>query len=142
MKAPSGKSKQDKSVRKPEPGDTFTIKKLVKEFGVTARTLRFYEEEKLLAPLRRGQTRYYSERDRERLLLIMRGRRVGFSVAELREMLDLYDGPSDSIAQMIRARRKFSERITTLEQQRIDIDHSLNDLRASIENIDAVLNKK
>jgi DNA-binding transcriptional MerR regulator len=136
------KSKQDKNARPQEPGETFTIKKLVKEFGVTARTLRFYEEEKLLAPLRRGQTRYYCAQDRERLLLIMRGRRVGFSVAELREMLDLYDGPGDSIAQMIQARRKFSERIATLEQQRIDIEQSLNDLRVSIESIDAVLAKK
>jgi DNA-binding transcriptional MerR regulator len=142
MKTLTDKPEPDSSARNPELSDTFTIKKLVKEFGITARTLRFYEEERLLAPLRRGQTRYYSERDRERLLLIMRGRRVGFSVAELREMLDLYDGPGDSIAQMIQARRRFSERIATLQQQRIDIEQSLNDLRVSIESIDAVLNKK
>jgi len=64
---------------------------LTKEFSVTARTLRFYEDEGLIAPARRGQTRIYSPRDRARIILILRGRRVGFSLAEIREILDLYD---------------------------------------------------
>ena len=69
---------------------TYTIRQLTKEFSVTARTLRFYEDEGLIAPERRGQTRIYSARDRARIILILRGRRVGFSLAEIREILDLY----------------------------------------------------
>jgi DNA-binding transcriptional MerR regulator len=133
---------QDKSPNIQDPHHTRTIKQLVKEFGVTSRTLRFYEEEKLLAPLRQGKARFYSARDCDKLLLILRGRRVGFSVAELREMLALYDGPSDSVTSMIEARRKFSARIATLEQQQIDIEQSILDLRGSIKSIDAVLRKK
>ena len=65
---------------------TYTIRQLTKEFGVTARTLRFYEDEGLIAPERRGQTRIYSVRDRARITLIVRGRKVGFSLAEIREI--------------------------------------------------------
>jgi DNA-binding transcriptional MerR regulator len=118
---------------------TFTIRQLTKEFGVTARALRFYEEERLIAPSRRGQTRLYSARDRARIVLILRGRRVGFSLAELRELLDLYDGPGGSVAQMAEARRKFAERIAILERQKVDIDDSLTELRQSIVSIDAQL---
>src|SRR6185312_8473565 len=118
---------------------TFTIRQLTKEFGVTARALRFYEEEELVAPARRGQTRLYSARDRARIALILRGRRVGFSPAELRELLDLYEGPGGSAAQMVEARRKFAERIAALEQQKVDIEQSLQELRDGIQNIDAVL---
>src|SRR6201996_1055178 len=117
----------------------YTIRQLTKEFAVTARTLRFYEDEKLIAPGRRGQTRLYSARDRARIVLILRGRRVGFSLAELRELLDLYEGPGGSAAQMAEARRKFSERIAALEQQKVDIEQSLEELRSGIESIDAAL---
>jgi len=117
----------------------FTIRQLTKEFGVTARALRFYEEEGLIAPSRRGQTRLYAARDRARIALILRGRRVGFSLAELRELLDLYDGPGGSATQMVEARRKFAERIAVLEQQKIDIAESLEELRRGIASIDAVL---
>jgi DNA-binding transcriptional MerR regulator len=118
---------------------TFTIRQLTREFGVTARTLRFYEEEKLITPGRRGQTRLYGARERARLLLILRGRRVGFSVAELRELLDLYDGPGGNVTQMVQARRKFVERIATLEQQRRDIEQSLAELHQGIDTIDIAL---
>jgi len=118
---------------------TFTIRQLTKEFGVTARALRFYEEENLIAPARRGQTRLYSARDRARIALILRGRRVGFSLAELRELLDLYEGPGGSAAQMVEARRKFQERIAVLERQKLDIEQSLLELRDGIQSIDAAL---
>lgn len=120
---------------------TFTINQLAKEFGVTTRTLRFYEEEKLIAPLRRGRTRLYRESDRDRILLILRGRRVGFSVTEVRELLYLYEGPSRSVTQMIEARRKFCDRIAMLEQQRVDLEESLSELRDGVESIDTVLAK-
>ena len=118
---------------------TFTIRQLTKEFGVTARALRFYEEEELIAPARRGQTRLYSTRDRARIMLILRGRRVGFSLAELRELLDLYEGPGGNATQMVEARRKFQERIAVLERQKVDIEQSLSELRDGIQSIDAAL---
>jgi DNA-binding transcriptional MerR regulator len=118
---------------------TYTIRQLTKEFSVTARTLRFYEDEGLIAPERRGQTRIYSTRDRARIILILRGRRVGFSLAEIREILDLYSGHGGGVAQMVHSRKKFAERIETLERQKIDIDESLKELRAGIAGIDARL---
>jgi len=120
---------------------TFTIRQLTKEFSVTARTLRFYEDEGLIAPERRGQTRIYSGRDRARITLILRGRRVGFSLAELREILDLYEKQDGGITQLVHARKKFEERIVSLERQRIDIDESLIVLRRGISGIDQKLSK-
>jgi DNA-binding transcriptional MerR regulator len=115
---------------------TFTIRQLTKEFGVTARTLRFYEDEGLIAPARRGQTRIYSPRDRARITLILRGRRVGFSLAEIREILDLYDLHDGGKTQVMHARKKFEERVSTLERQKIDIEESLIELRRAIRTID------
>jgi DNA-binding transcriptional MerR regulator len=115
---------------------TFTIRQLTKEFSVTARTLRFYEDEGLIAPARRGQTRIYSPRDRARIILILRGRRVGFSLAEIREILDLYDVHDGGKAQIMHARKKFAERVETLERQKIDIEESLTELRRAIHTID------
>jgi len=117
---------------------TYTIRQLTKEFNVTARTLRFYEDEGLIAPERRGQTRIYSTRDRARIILILRGRRVGFSLAEIREILDLYRHES-GVAQLVHSRKKFNERIDTLERQKIDIEESLKELRRGIADIDAQL---
>jgi DNA-binding transcriptional MerR regulator len=118
---------------------TYTIRQLTKEFSVTARTLRFYEDEGLIAPERRGQTRIYSTRDRARITLILRGRRVGFSLAEIREILDLYQIHDGGLTQLKHSRRKFEERIETLERQKVDIDESLKELRRGISDIDARL---
>jgi DNA-binding transcriptional MerR regulator len=118
---------------------TYTIRQLTKEFAVTARTLRFYEDEGLIAPERRGQTRIYSVRDRARIILILRGRRVGFSLAEIREILDLYGVHDGGVTQLTHSRKKFAERIETLERQKIDIDESLKELRRGIANIDETL---
>jgi len=117
----------------------YTIRQLTKEFSVTARTLRFYEDEKLIAPGRRGQTRLYSSRDRARIILILRGRRLGFSLAEIREVLDMYDGKDGEQAQMVHARKKFEERIQILERQKLDIDQALRQLHEGISEIDAAL---
>jgi DNA-binding transcriptional MerR regulator len=114
---------------------TFTIRQLTKEFSVTARTLRFYEDEGLIGPERRGQTRIYSVRDRARIILILRGRRLGFSLAEIREYLDLYDR-NLSVKQLLHARRKFEERIAVFERQKIDIDASIAELRRSIAEVE------
>jgi DNA-binding transcriptional MerR regulator len=119
---------------------TFTIRQLTKEFDVTARTLRFYEDEGLIAPERRGQTRIYSGRDRARITLILRGRRVGFSLAEIREILDLFDQHHDGgVAQTLHARRKFEEQQHKLERQKVDIEESLLELRRAISAIDQAM---
>jgi DNA-binding transcriptional MerR regulator len=118
---------------------TYTIRQLTKEFSVTARTLRFYEDEGLIAPERRGQTRIYSQRDRARIILILRGRRVGFSLAEIRGILDLYGVHDGGITQLVHTRKKFNERIATLEQQQVDITESLKELRRGISDIDGKL---
>ena len=121
---------------------TFTIRHLTKEFGVTARTLRFYEDEGLIAPERRGQTRIYASRDRARIILILRGRRVGFSLSEIREILDLYDIHHDGgVTQTLHARKKFEEQLHKLERQKIDIEDSLTELKRAIGVIDEAVAK-
>ena len=123
-------------------GRTYSIRQLTKEMGVTSRTLRHYEDEGLLTPERQGLARIYSQRDRARLVLILRGRRVGFSLAEIREILDLYDTHHDGgVAQTLHARRKFEEQLHKLERQKVDIEDSLTELRRAISAIDAAVAK-
>jgi DNA-binding transcriptional MerR regulator len=112
--------------------DVFTIRDLTKEFGVSARTLRFYEEKGLLDPARRGEQRLYSRRDRARLAYVLAGKTVGFSLEEVREMLDLYDLGDGQVTQLKVALGKFAERIERLERQKADIDRVVAELtRAS-----------
>ena len=120
-------------------GPTFSIRQLTKEMGVTSRTLRHYEDEGLLSPERQGQSRIYSQRDRARLLLILRGRRVGFSLSEIREILDLYNSEDHGVAQFQHSRRKFTERIASLEQQRKDIDEHIAELKLAVARADKFL---
>jgi DNA-binding transcriptional MerR regulator len=117
---------------------TFSIRQLTKEFSVTARALRFYEDEGLIAPERRGQTRVYSVRDRARIILILRGRRLGFSLAEIREYLDLYNR-ENNVRQLAHVRRKFAERITLFERQKVEIDSAIAELQRSIGEVDRSL---
>ena len=114
---------------------TYTIRELTREFSVTARTLRFYETQALLAPARRGQARIYSGRDRARLSLILRARRVGFSLAEIREILDLHYVGDGGLAQLEHTRTKFLERIEILERQKLDIEESVAELKLGLEAI-------
>jgi DNA-binding transcriptional MerR regulator len=111
---------------------TYSIRELTKELGVTARTLRHYESEGLISPERRGQTRLYSARDRARISLVLRGRRVGFSLTEIREILELYDVGDGGISQLLRARAKFAERIALLTRQKTDIEVSLAELKLGL----------
>lgn len=121
---------------------TYTIRELTKEFEVTARTLRFYESEGLLGPERRGQARIYSQRDRARLTLILRGRRVGFSLAEIAEILALYEKGDGGMAQLEHARTKFIQRIGELERQKVDIDESVAELKLGLEFIETRLSEQ
>lgn len=108
--------------------DSYTITDLAREFEVTTRTIRFYEDQGLISPDRHGQTRIYSQRDRVRLRLIMRGKRLGFSLKEIRDLLDLYDGDRSEITQLRTLVDKINERRDTLRKQREDIDATLDEL--------------
>jgi DNA-binding transcriptional MerR regulator len=117
---------------------TFTIRQLTKEFSVTARTLRFYEDEGLIAPERRGQTRIYSVKDRARIILILRGRRLGFSLAEIREYLEMYNADSNA-RQLTHARKKCEERIVLFEKQKVEIDSAIAELKRTLVEVDGHL---
>jgi DNA-binding transcriptional MerR regulator len=115
------------------PARTYTIRQLCLEFKCTPRALRFYEDKGLLNPARDGMNRVYSYKDRGRLVLILRGKRVGLSLAEIGEILDLYDADESGAQQAARSLRKFRERIVALEQQKRDIDAAIGELQRGIE---------
>jgi len=117
--------------------DSYTITDLADEFGVTARALRFYEDEGLIAPQRVGLVRVYSKRDRARLAWILRGKRVGFSLAEIREMIDLYDIGDGRQAQRRLTVEKCESRIAQLRRQRDDIDSAIDELRGFVQQVKA-----
>jgi DNA-binding transcriptional MerR regulator len=109
--------------------ETYTISDLSEEFDVTARALRFYEDEGLIAPERRGTARIYSHRDRARLAWILRGKRVGFSLGEIKEMIDLYDvGDGRRVQRQVTLERCL-DRIRLLENQKHDIDAHIAELQ-------------
>ncbi len=108
--------------------ETFSISDLSREFEVTTRTIRHYEDLGLLAPSRAGQNRVYSARDRVHLKLILRGRRLGFSLKEIGELLQLYDAPNGEVSQLTLFIGKMRERRETLLEQREDIDRVLEEL--------------
>ncbi|WP_084583184.1 MerR family transcriptional regulator [Sphingomonas azotifigens] len=115
--------------------DAFSISDLCAEFGVTPRALRFYEDEGLIAPERRGTQRIYTHRDRARLAWILRGKRVGFSLAEIREMIDLYDlGDGRRLQRQVTLERCM-DRIALLEAQKRDIDAHIAELAQFVDLI-------
>jgi len=107
---------------------SYTIGELAEEFGITARTLRVYEEEGLLDPRREGTRRIYNERNRVRLRLILRGKRLGWSLSEIRESFELYDSSLGEAAQLEAMLEKLQQRRAALLEQRSDIDNALCDL--------------
>lgn len=107
---------------------TYTITELADEFGITLRTLRFYEEQGLITPIREGRQRIFSRRDRVRLKLILRGKRLGLSINEIREIIDLYGSTPDEASQSLKLLASLSIRRRQLEQQKHDIEIILDEI--------------
>lgn len=110
---------------------TYSISELAKEFDITTRTIRFYEQQGLLSPSRQGQTRIYNEKDRVRLMLTLRGKRLGFSLAETRELFELYDTTRRGDSQQLQRMLKI------LERKRHDLEQQMNDIRRLQSELDA-----
>jgi len=108
---------------------TYSISELSEEFAITPRTLRFYEDRKLITPKRRGQTRIYTAADRARLAWILRGKRVGFSLSDIGEVLDLYYQEGGKKKQGLVTLEACNRRIKSLEQQKQDIDETITELK-------------
>ncbi len=106
----------------------YSISDLSREFAITTRAIRFYEDEGLIAPKREGQKRLYAQRDRVRLMLILRGRRLGFSLKEIAEIIDLYDREPGEQGQLKLFLAKIEERRQLLKQQQKDIEQTLAEL--------------
>ena len=113
--------------------ETMTIREMCDAFDVTPRTLRFYEAKELLFPIREGQKRLFTKRDRARLKLILRGKRFGFSLEEIRQLLDLYYMDDQQKTQIERTYAIARERLADMEAQRDELTETINDLRDQLE---------
>jgi DNA-binding transcriptional MerR regulator len=109
---------------------TYSITELAKEFGLTTRSIRFYEDQGLLSPRREGRNRVYNNRDRVRLKLTVRGKRLGFQLSQIKELFDLYDSAQDETAQISQLLAILADRRARLEQQREDIQAMLAEIVA------------
>lgn len=123
-------TREQESVNRPEPHnrDLFAIADLAKEFGISTRTIRFYEAKGLLTPERVGATRVFRRRDRARLILILRGKRLGFSLRDISEYLSLYDAHSQT-AQVVLLTDMVDKRLELLERQLADLQTTISELR-------------
>ncbi|WP_144213853.1 MerR family transcriptional regulator [Shewanella donghaensis] len=113
------------------PQSTYSISDLSKEFDITTRSIRFYEDQGLIKPKRRGQTRIYSLKDRVRLKLILRGKRLGFSLAETRRLFELYDADKSSTSQLHTMLELVEDKKASLQQQMDDIKVVLMELNSA-----------
>jgi len=121
--------------------ETYGIAALAREFDVTTRTIRFYEDKGLLSPARNGQRRIYASRDRVRLRLIMRGKRLGFSLDEIRQTIDLYDIDPTEVTQLRHFLDKIRQRKETLVLQQADIVETLEEMHRIESQCSALLSK-
>ena len=121
----------------------FTVTELARDLGVTARTIRFYEDKGLIAPRRAGNIRIYTKRDRARLTLILRGKRLGFSLREIKEYLDLYDLDPTRKEQIRLLLDKVRHRLALLEEQRQALEESIGELKEiEAQTLDALAGKR
>lgn len=118
-----------------------TIREMCDRFDVTPRTLRFYEAKELIAPLRDGQKRLYTKRDRARMKLILRGKRFGFSLEEIRELLELYRRDDRELTQLRRTRELALERLSDMKRQRNELDEAIAELKSELAWASDVLEK-
>jgi len=124
------------------PNQTYTISELASEFAITTRTIRFYEEKGLVHPLREGQKRIYSAADRVRIKLILRGKRIGMTLQESVEVIDLYDPQRNNTQQLLSLINTISERRARLLQQKDDIDDMLTGLNEVLALCEKALGKR
>ena len=120
----------------------YSVTELAQELEVTPRALRFYEDKGLIAPQRAGKTRVYTHRDRGRMILILRGKRLGFSLREIAEWLNLYDSDPGQVEQMRLTLNKARDRIETLEAQHRDLQQTLDELRSIASDVEDFLRSK
>ena len=120
----------------------YSIAELAREFAITARTIRFYEDEGLIKPRRQGLTRLYSAHDRVRLGWILRGKRLGFSLAEIKELLDLYQVDRTGVQQLRELLRRSRLHITDLEHKRRDLDAHINEFKEVETQVTAELKQR
>lgn len=123
------------------PTQTFTISELAKEFDLTTRAIRFYEDLGLLAPERSGLQRIYSARDRARLTLTLRAKRLGLSLTEAKELIDMYDSPRDTMPQLKKFLVVLADHRKQLEEQMADLDANLEEVKAHEKEARALLGK-
>lgn len=116
------------------PSDVMTIREMCEAYEVTPRTLRFYEAKELLTPIRIGTRRLFTRRDRARLALILRGKRFGFSLEDIRQTLDLYDRDGGLTAQRKKAYELAVKRLAEMEAQRAELDVAIAELKAELED--------
>jgi len=119
--------------------DTLTIREMCDLFEVTPRTLRFYEAKELLFPHREGQRRLFTRRDQARLKLILRGKRFGFSLEEIRQLLDLYYVGDQQATQLTRTLDVAKERLDDMERQRAELDVPIDDLKSQMKLVEDML---
>ncbi len=117
------------------PVETLSIREMCDAFDVTARTLRFYEAKELLFPIRQGTRRLFTKRDRARLQLILRGKRFGFSLEDIRQLLDLYEPEGSNQAQQSRTYDLARERLAQMEAQHAELGQAIADLKAQMGEI-------
>jgi DNA-binding transcriptional MerR regulator len=115
-----------------DTADTLTIREMCDAFDVSPRTLRFYEAKELLSPIRLGTRRLFTKQDRARLRLILRGKRFGFSLEEIRQLLDMYDRDGSNEGQLLRTYDIAKDRLAQMEAQRAELDVAIADLKTQL----------
>jgi len=121
---------------------TWTISELASEFSITPRTIRFYEDQGIVSPRRDGLTRIYHSRDRTRLKLALRGKRLGLQLSEIRSLIDMYDGPGGTTAQLNHYMKVLNQHKEVLEQQRQDLEQTLSEIEEQRKRCIALLSER